>query len=154
MWIFVVIGAVVIGVVAYNYGRGKRASDELDRELELNSDAISTPPLLPPNVIGQSHLEYPSEPGWVDYPSTTWWRTGDGPTSIWMAFVEKAEGISHIEVLTICGKTILDTVIMSRKDAYDATQKLKSFGWRYARREAILERMKVEELNLPEEGLN
>ena len=63
MWIFVVIGAVVIGVVAYNYGRGKRASDELDRELELKSDAISTPPLLPPNVIGQSHLEYPSEPG-------------------------------------------------------------------------------------------
>jgi hypothetical protein len=129
MWmIFLAVGAVVIAVVAYNYGRGKEASIELDRKRELKEDA--------PLFRGKGQ------------PSVVWHRKGE----VWMASVEYEEGAPEIEMLTIVGDTILDRVRMSRKAAYDASKELGNNGWRYANNEAVAEGKTLDRLTPKEQA--
>lgn len=144
MWlILIAVGAVVIAVVAYNYGRGKEASIEIDRKRELKEDAAAAA------ILASPLFRRKGEP---EYPSVAWYRKGEGQGSIWMASVEYEEGAPEIEMLTIVGDTILDRVRMSRKDAYAASKELGNKGWKFATNEAVVEGKTLDRLRrAPEE---
>jgi hypothetical protein len=138
LWtILVAVGAGVIWVIAYNYGRGKEASIEMDRKRDAEGRVAAVAVLASPLFRGKDEPEYPS---------VSWWRKNEGEASIWMAGIEYEEGAQEIEMLTIVGNTILNSVRMPRKDAYAAIMSLKDKGWKYATNEAVAEGKSLEQL--------